>query len=121
MGWIDLPSGGTFLAFDYYFEQANSEDYVVLYIDDIPIWMLNEEFSLLEDGMQTELIPVSAAPGRRKFTVALFGDAALGSVFYLDGLRVGAPVPEASTCTLLAVGLGLLGFLVRRGRGSFAG
>lgn len=70
---IDIPENTQYLSFRYLFTNIGDGDYIAIFIDDKPIWVLSGQSAM--EGLIAESgpIPVRGLSGKHKMMVALYG------------------------------------------------
>lgn len=86
---VDIPSTADYVSFEYNFVDVGDGDYVAVYLDDTPIWILAGS-SVVQSGVffDSGPIPLSGFTGNRRLTIALYGVNDPNALFEIRNFRV---------------------------------
>ena len=108
---IDLGATAEYLIFDYLIPSIGVEDFITLFIDDIPVWTVGGESVLIGSLNDSGYIPIRGLAGGRTLTLALNGFGDKNAEIEILNLRaitleeIASTVPAPTTVALMAIGL----------------
>jgi hypothetical protein len=91
---VDIPANAGSLSFDYRVGSISDGDYVALYLDDEPIWVLSASSVVPGDFISSGPVPIEGLSGRRTLTFALHGVGTPNATFDVRSLATVAAMPR---------------------------
>ncbi|NOR69533.1 MAG: hypothetical protein GQ532_07535, partial [Methylomarinum sp.] len=85
---IDIRENAEYLFFDYRFNNIGDGDYVTLYLDDKPIWLMSGKSVIQGETNEAGPIPISGFTGTRTLTIALNGVGEVNADISIEKLRL---------------------------------
>lgn len=88
VGDVYIPEGTRYISFEYMFINGGDGDYVALFIDNIPIWVLLG-MNVVQEGVFTDsgAVPVFGLTGNRKMTFSLYGVGEPNADFMIRNIK----------------------------------